>query len=752
MRVSLGLLSGKVGFLGQLGGRSGIVRPRAYNDLFRGKRHILLEPPTSTSKRRQTGGTRSLPVNLNEPAASEALLWHNGLMASTLLRDLAVVMATAAVTTLIFHRLKQPVVIGYIIAGLLIGPYTPPFALVSDLHSIHTMAELGLVLLMFSLGLEFNLPKIRKVGISAGLAALMEVMGMLVIGFLAGQAFGWNRMDSVFLGAILCISSTTIIVKVFMDYKMVQEKFAQVVFGILILEDIVAVIILSVLSGLGVQGGPHASGILVSIFKIGLFVILFLLTGLLAVPRFVHWVAQVHTKEMLGVVTLGLCFTGALVASYFKLSIALGAFLMGAVIAASREAGQVEEWIHPVRDMFSAIFFVSAGLLIQPRLLLDYWVPILIITIVTVVGKALSGAVGSFLVGYDLKTSARVGMSMAQIGEFSFVIATLGVSLNVTSDFLYPLAVAVSSLTTFATPYLIRNSDRLVDKLLAKAPPRVQAALRRYESKVKSAFEKEETGMTAAIFSKYFTRLGIYLAVLAGFVLIAQILSRSLPYGVAADSRLINVGYAMIWLGFALLSLPTFLLVSKYANHVILLIVTRNKFILHYLNVHLFYNILNRLAVWTLCALFLILAARFVADFKWLLAIGLVLLAVDLIFRKRIRLIQEGMENVLDHITGLATSEPARQAVLMTGDKRLLLSDIVEQISISTDSPARHQTIRAAGVREQTGASIVAIYRNGQPVPNPGPDTELLVDDVLVLIGDEDQLEKARTLLVPPQP
>ncbi len=659
-------------------------------------------------------------------------------METHLLQDLAVVMAAAGAMTLLCHRFHQPVVIGYLLAGLLIGPYTPPVTLVSNLDSIHTMAELGLVFLLFSLGLEFNLPKIQKVGLSAGLAAVLEVAGMLGIGYLLGQVFGWSRTDSLFLGAILCISSTTIIVKVFMDFKMMEEKFTQVVFGILILEDVVAIAILSILSGLGPQGGPDTTLILQSFLRIGLFVILFLLLGLLLIPRFIHWVAEFKVKEVLGIVTLGLCLAGSLIAVYFKLSIALGAFLTGAVLAASKEIDRIEEWIHPVRDMFSAIFFVSAGMLIQPVLLWEYKVPILIITLATLFGKVVSGTVGSFAAGYDLKTSARVGMSMAQIGEFSFVIASLGLTLKVTSDFLYPLAVTVSSLTTLATPYLIKNSDRVVDSFLAVMPASVAAKLESFQLKRDQYKESKAASYGTAIFSKYLVRLGIYAAILVAVIFIAQI----------AEASLTGALLPVMWVVFGILCLPLFMNIAKYLNHVILLVVTKNKWILQRLNIHLFYNMLNGATLLVLGGIFLLAAYKSLPEPLWITGMGLLLFFLGKAFRKTMTNGRERLENILDQVIGLATSEPTRQAVLQSGDKTLLLFDITDQVTLPPESLSNYRTIRELRLRERAGASIVAIYREGQHIANPGPDLELCAHDVLVLLGNKDQLIQARNLIL----
>lgn len=669
-------------------------------------------------------------------------------MQTYLLQDLSVVMAAAGAMTLLCHYFRQPVVLGYLIAGLLIGPYTPPFAFIHNLESIHTMAELGLVFLMFSLGLEFNLPKIRKVGLSAGLAALLEVAGMLVIGFLLGQLFGWSKIDSIFLGAILSMSSTTIIVKVLMDFKMMKEHFTQVVFGILVLEDIVAVIILSILSGLGSQGGPDATAILEAFMRIGLFIVLFLVLGLLFIPKFIHWVSRFGIKEILGIVTLGFCLGGALLASFFNLSVALGAFLIGAVLAASKEIHEIEDWIHPVRDMFSAIFFVSAGMLIQPQLLWEYKFPILIVTMVTLFGKVISGFWGSFLVGYDIKTSARIGMSLAQIGEFSFVIASLGFTLHITSSFLYPLAVTVSSLTTLATPYLIRYSDRWVDILLRNMPAFVRNYLNRYQEWIGRVTPSQSQSHGTAVFSKYLVRLGIYIALLAAIHFLTQMLSVHFARRWNADTVMRTSITAGIWFFFCSLSLPLVMAISKYANHIILLLVTRNKVILRHLNITLFYNTLNIFTMGLMGLAFLIFSFRYVQSLWVVIGIGLCVFLFGFLLLKKIAVAKEWIENGLDRITGLATSEPTRRAIIRKGEKTLLLQDITDQVALPKNSPLHDKTIRDLRLREETGASIVAIYRDGKHIANPGPDIKLLPDDILVLIGDEEELSKAKHRLL----
>lgn len=666
-----------------------------------------------------------------------------------LLRDLTVVMTIAAVMTILCHRFRQPVVIGYLLAGLIIGPYTPPLALVRDLNSIHSMAELGLVFLMFALGLEFSLPKLQKVWTPALLGASFEVLGMLGIGYLLGRVFGWTHGNSIFLGAILSMSSTTIIVKVFTDLKLLKKDFAQVVFGILILEDIVAVLILSVLSGIGASGEDKVLLLASSMAKIAFFIILFLVFGFLLIPRLLRWIAAFQNKEIMGIVALGLCLAGSFLAIEFGFSIALGAFLIGAVIAASEQITQVEEWVHPIRDMFSAIFFVSAGMLIQPHILWEYKWHIIIITLATLLGKIVTDTLGSFLSGLNLKTSFKIGVSLGQIGEFSFVIASLGASLKITSDFFFPLAVAVSSLTTLTTPYLIKNADGIVEILMKVTPISFHNKLDRYQALL---FQSKKNGCRnskTSIISKYLIRLMVYTTILTGMLLLTRFISNFIDSYSSANYSQIYIFF--LWMISTFISLPLFIVMAKYGNHIILLYVTRIPLILKSINVHYFYNT-------TLFILFGIMGYIYFAAAQSMLGnqllscelAGLIILSAFLI-RKRISLAAEWIEKMLDEILGLATSEPTRQAILSM-EKFSFLKGVIEPITLSKNFPVLHHTIRSLRLREQTGVNVVAIYREGKHIANPSPDTVLLTNDILIVLGTQEERNKAKAVLLGEEP
>ncbi len=377
------------------------------------------------------------------------------------IQDMAIIMLVAGFSTIVFHQLKQPVVLGYIIAGIAIGPYTPPFGLVYDENTVKLFAELGVIFLMFSLGLEFSLRKLKSVGISALVASLTEMIVMIGIGYGIGRFFNWNPIDSLFLGAILAISSTTIIVKVLSDLHLQKKKFAQLIFGILIVEDILGIAILALLSGLASTHTISPVDFMITIGKLILFLVVSFSLGILTIPRLLSYVAKFKSQEMLLISVLGVCFGFCLLVIKLNYSIVLGAFIIGAIIAESDKQEEIEKLIIPLRDMFSAMFFVAIGMMLNPALLLPYLWPIVIITLAVIIGKVLTCSFGAFITGQNGKTSLRIGMGLAQIGEFSFIIASLGMSLKMTSDFLFPITIGVSMITTMTTPYLIKCSDKL---------------------------------------------------------------------------------------------------------------------------------------------------------------------------------------------------------------------------------------------------------------------------------------------------
>jgi CPA2 family monovalent cation:H+ antiporter-2 len=476
--------------------------------------------------------------------------------AEAFIHDLAIIMLIAGIVTLIFHQLKQPVVLGYLLAGVLIGPHTPPFALIHDQQTIHTLAELGVVFLLFSLGLEFSLKKLAKVGMAALIAGITEIAVMIWLGYQIGSAFGWQTMDSLFLGAMLAISSTTIIIKALEGLDLKNEKFAQLIFGVLIIEDILAIAILVLLAGIATSGHVSTTAVFATLGELTLFIIVSLIVGILTIPRLLNYIDNFRSNEMLLISVLGLLFGFCLLVIKLEYSMALGAFLIGAIIAESRQVEKIEHLIEPVRDMFSAIFFVAIGLLFNPSVLVDYALPILVITLAVVVGKVFSCSLGAFLAGQDARTSVKVGMGLAQIGEFSFIIASLGVALKVTSDFLYPIAVAVAAITTLLTPYLIKSSDGFSHQLSRILPSRVKQVGSAYTEWLQSIQPQGDNVILAKMIRRIIIHALVNFALVIAIFLMsthfAHILEKYLPVLVLSE----GLEKAVIWSGALLLSLP----------------------------------------------------------------------------------------------------------------------------------------------------------------------------------------------------
>lgn len=382
-------------------------------------------------------------------------------MTHSFIKDLAIIMMVAGFVTFAFRQMKQPVVLGYIIAGIIIGPHTPPFNLVTNEKTIQTLADVGIVFLMFCLGLHFNLGKLRSVGRTALTASSFEIVVMMCLGFLAGKCFHWNTIDCLFLGAILAISSTTIIVKALHELKLTHERFSDLIFGILIAEDILGVVMMAMLSAIALTDSITIYEFVDTFGRLGIFMIVLLVLSRTMIGPIFRYISSFHSNEGTLIVALGLCFSSALLAAKLGYSEALGAFMMGAIISETPGIDKIDHLIEPIRDMFSAIFFVTVGMLINPALMLQYAWPIAILTAIVVVGKAATCTLGTRFSGNNWQTSFKVGLGLTQIGEFSFIIAALGDSLDVTSPFLYPVAVSVSAVTTIITPYLIKNSDRI---------------------------------------------------------------------------------------------------------------------------------------------------------------------------------------------------------------------------------------------------------------------------------------------------
>ncbi len=672
----------------------------------------------------------------------------------TFLQDLAVVMCASAVITILFQRLRIPTVLGYLMAGLLIGPNTPPYSLITDVHSIQTLSELGVVFLLFTIGLEFSVSKLMKVGLVALFAGTLEIIVMIGVGYSLGNAFGWKPMDSLFLGAILSISSTTIIAKVLVDMKVVQEKFAQIILGILIVEDILAIVIIALLSGLATTGELTFREAGISTMRVITFIVVGLAVSALIVPKLLSYIRSLRVHETLVITVLGLALGSSLLAAKAGFSAALGAFLMGAVIAETRHAHDVIGRMEPLRDMFTAVFFVSVGMLIDPKIIVEYALPITIITLATIIGKITACSLGAFLAGHSGTNSLKVGLGLAQIGEFSFIIARLGQALNVTSAFLYPIAVSVSAITALTTPLLMKNTPAVIGGIRRTMPKSVSNFAGFYTSWLTHVGGVRFEGSRKA---EIWKGLGQYMPRLAGYLLFGAVV-----YFAALQVR----GYfgweagSAFWTGVGIAMFPPLLGLAHTADRIFWNVVFLN---LWKADGHMdpsgeagrgVHNVFRFLVMVFFGLLFLAVGSFFNptppigVGLAGLLVISGVLLWGSV--RKTHEKVEHVMLGVFDKEASVASSAGVKMAqdelVKFIRDQYPWEVEILDFVVPFSES-ALQQSLRTLGLRTATGTTVVAIYRDDDSIPNPGPEETLQPGDVLLMVGDKEQVRKASEFL-----
>lgn len=664
------------------------------------------------------------------------------------LHDLAIVMIVAGLVTVLFHRLKQPVVLGYIVAGVIVGPHTPPYPLIVNETTIHTLSQLGIILLMFSLGLEFSLRKLRQVGSSAFIGALSAMTLMFVAGYWVGRAFGWKTMDCVFLGAILSISSTTIILKALDELGFKREPFAQVIFGILIVEDILAIVLLALLSGFATTGSFTLHDIGLTVAKLGSFLGILLVVGLIAVPRLLNYVAKFKSNEMLLITVLALCFGVSLLATQLEYSVALGAFLIGAVIAEARQIVRIERLMEPIRDMFSAVFFVSIGLLIDPRLLGQYIGPILLISVVVILGQALSCTFGAFLAGHSRQEALRVGMGLAQIGEFSFIIASLGLTLKVTSEFLYPIAVAVSAVTTLTTPYLIRASPAVVSWFDRTSPRPIKAWLDIYTEWMGA--ESQKSDVAKHLRRKWLWQISLNLILVMGiFLATASMRGRAFQWFPGMPGGFDGMK-AVLWLGALLLSLPmliaSFLKLRALSMLLSEMAVRQRAGGVNTAGLRAIVETTLLIAGCLLIGLILfLLSSAILPSWNLLAIVALIVVGSAILLRRSFTRLYSRAQFAL---TETLSQPPAAERVPAPRVLPSILREAqVVPVRLTDEMHAAGRVIGELELRTRTGASIVGIQRDGTNIINPGPEEELRGGDEVLLLGSIPQLESAQTLL-----
>lgn len=652
-----------------------------------------------------------------------------------LIQDLGYILMTAAVVTLLCKSLRQPVVLGYLIAGFLVGPHFPFVHTVSDTDGVTVWAEIGVIFLLFSLGLEFSFKKLAKVGGSASLIAIFEVVFMLSAGYLTGRAIGWSNMDSLFLGGILSISSTTIIVRAFEELGLKGRSFVNMVFGVLIVEDLVAILLLVLLSTIGATASFSGPELFASSVRLAFFLALWFLVGIYVLPMLMGKIKGLLTDETALIISIGLCLMMVMIATKVGFSPALGAFVMGSLLAETREGDRIEKLLLPVRDLFAAVFFVSVGMLIDPNILWDHFGVIMLLTFVTIFGKFFSSAVGALVSGQSLKTSVQAGLSLAQIGEFSFIIATLGMTLGVISDFLYPIAVAVSAITTFSTPYQIKYSGVIYAWIERRMSAQFLARVNRYQSTVS---QTSGQNIVRLLWQEYGMKIILNAVVIIGITLtttrlVYPWLFQQLP---VRGPWLTFMGGAVTlllcapFLWAVVVGAPAHL--SQYDTQ------TVNQ--LRRLQFGLFPL---RLIVGMLLISFVV--GHFAPLQTTSGIIFIVLLTVGVFFNKfaepfyrsiEVRFIKNLNEKDLEELSKKSASPEL-------APWQATLAEFVVAPTSSIVAKPLHESM----LKEKFGVTLAMIERGEKRILAPGRDDLLLPFDRLHLIGEEEQLLSARTLI-----
>lgn len=653
-----------------------------------------------------------------------------------LISDLAVILICAGLVTLLFKWLKQPVVLGYIVAGILSGPvckYTPT---VMDSGSIETWSEIGVIFLLFTLGLDFSFKKLVKVGGTAVIAAITVVLGMMFVGYATGFALGWGSMNSLFLGGMLSMSSTTIIYKAFDDMGLRNQQFSGVVLGILVVEDLFAVLMMVLLSTLAVSKHVEGAEMLNSVMRLGLFLVFCFIVGIYLVPSLLQLCRKYLNDETLLVVSLGLCLTMVMIAVFAGFSSALGAFIMGSLLAETVEAERIERLVKPVKDLFGAVFFVSVGMMIDPQMLWEYKIPILLLTLIVMGGQITFGTFGVLLSGQPLKVAVQSGFSLAQIGEFAFILAALGQSLKVTDSFLYPIVVAVSVITTFFTPYMIRFSEPAYRRLEGRIPSKLRRFLMHYASgsttiHQKSAWNKLLKALAGIV--------GVYASVT--FVLIFVWLQYVSP---------LITNNIHGWQG-NILSLVIILALISPLLRAIMMKKNRSTEFRQLWNDRK----INRGPLISLILLRIILCVILVmipvvrllntaVGYMWVFA---ALTVITIIFSKKLKKHSILMErHFLSNLTAREMDAAKHSTIRQSFANHMLERDLhLADFEVRQNSPSVGKRLRDLDFRKICNVNVVTIVRGDLRINIPGGDERLYPFDKIVVVGADSDLEHFRT-------
>ena len=652
-----------------------------------------------------------------------------------MIQDLALMLVVAGIVTIIFKRLKQPLVLGYIMAGFLVSPHMPYTASVADRENVQLWADIGVMFLLFSLGLDFSFKKILKMGASPIISTITIIFSMSMLGIVVGHAFSWSQMDCIFLGGMLAMSSTTIIYKAFDDLGLRQQQFAGLVMSVLILEDILAIVMMVMLSAIASGNNPDGGQMLGSIIKIGFFLILWLVVGIFAIPLFLRQVRKLINSEVLLIVSLGLCCAMAVFSTKVGFSSAFGAFIMGSILAETIEAERIEKLVEPVKNLFGAIFFVSVGMLVDLQILVNYALPIIALVLTILIGQATLGSLAFMLGGESLKSAMRCGFSMAQIGEFSFIIASLGLSLGVISDFLYPVVVAVSVITTFLTPYMIRLATPAYSALEHRLPSRIIRALNHLSTSRPDTKEQSK-------WKRLLTQMSVYTIVysILSSAVIAMMFTFVLPF-----TRRLLPGWELHWYANAITGLLTVICIAPFLRAMVMkknhseewkalwAESNRNR-------LPLLFTILVRGLV---AVSFIFYICNYLSRFSSAVMMTLGVIAIVLIvFSRTVKHRSILLERLF--INNLRSRDIEAQ---VHGKKRplyegkLLDRDIhIADFEVPSDSQWMGQTLKQLSLGRKYGVHISSIMRGGHRLNIPDGDYIIFPGDRLQAIGSDEQL------------
>lgn len=657
-----------------------------------------------------------------------------------LISDLAFILVIAGIVTVVFKWLKQPVILGYIVAGIIAGPSITFLPTVTDSANIQTWADIGVIFLLFAMGLDFSFKKLMNVGMTAVIAAITVVCGMMFIGYTAGNAMGFSHMSSIFLGGMLSMSSTAIVFKAFSDMGLMQQKFTGIVLGILVVEDLVAVVMMVILSTLAVSKHFEGAEMLDSIMKLAAFLIVWSVLGIYLIPTFIRRIRSFVSDETLLILSLGLCLGMVMIAVKAGFSSALGAFVMGSLLAETVESGRIIKIVQPVKDLFGAIFFISVGMMVDPAVIWHYALPILGLTLLVLVGQSFFGSFGVLLSGQPLKIAIKSGFSLTQVGEFAFIIASLGVSLNVTDQYLYPVIVAVSVITTFLTPYMIRLSDPVCSFIESRLPQSAKDLIDRYTSgtvmtRHESAWHKLLKSMILSV-ALCLVLCSFFITIF--FTYVEPYISGHLP-GIWGDI----LSFAVIAVALS----PLLLAIIKSKN-----------------NSHEFHelwgdNLFNRGALVSAMVVRVIICVIIVMGlivriFSVALGVGMVIsLAVIVLiyFSKWIR--HRSMTMQQQFIANFEGSDDVTADTGMSGVKQTFrdngpFKDLHQaEFTISPSFRLVGRTIAENEIRSIYHINILAITRGGQCIMTPQGSEQLYPYDRLTVMGTDDDLTSFRNFL-----